>query len=232
MSNTFTNTRLTRNNFDFLRLLFAGTVCLVHAYALSGYQELAWIPKVMSASVAVKGFFVISGFLIFMSYERSSSLSSYISKRARRIYPAYSTIVLLCALGLVAFSTTNAGSYFSLAWAKYILSNLVFLNFMHPTLPGLFEANKLNAVNGSLWTLKIEVMFYLTVPIFVYLFRKFGRLPVLIFFYFFSIGYVWLFSNMATHSGSGLYLELSRQLPGQLSYFMVGCFFLLLPSIS
>src|SRR5205814_8049913 len=35
--------RLARNNFDLLRLLFAGTVCLVHAYQLSGRPELAWL---------------------------------------------------------------------------------------------------------------------------------------------------------------------------------------------
>ncbi|MBU6460633.1 MAG: acyltransferase [Proteobacteria bacterium] len=225
MNNSLSNKRLTHNNFDFLRLLFAGTVCLVHAYVLSGYQRLAWISEILSASAAVKGFFVISGFLIFMSYERSSSVLTYMSKRVRRVYPAYLTIVLLCALGLALVSTVNIRSYFSLPWVKYIFSNLVFLNFIHPMLPGLFEANKFNAVNGSLWTLKIEVMFYLMVPIFVYLFRKFGRLPILVFFYFFSIGYAWLFSNIAVHTGSKFYLELSRQLPGYFSYFMSGAFF-------
>lgn len=28
---------LARNNFDLLRLLFAGTVCLVHVHELSGF---------------------------------------------------------------------------------------------------------------------------------------------------------------------------------------------------
>jgi peptidoglycan/LPS O-acetylase OafA/YrhL len=44
--------------------------------------------------VAVKSFFVISGFLIFMSFERSESIASYAKKRAQRIYPAYFTVVL------------------------------------------------------------------------------------------------------------------------------------------
>ncbi len=81
--------RLSRNNFDLLRLLFAGTVCLFHASRLSGERDLRWISAVLSSEVAVEAFFVVSGFLILMSYERSSSIYSYVSKRVRRIYPAY-----------------------------------------------------------------------------------------------------------------------------------------------
>lgn len=218
------NPRLTRNNFDLLRLLFAGTVCLVHSYELSGFQALAWISHSFSSAVAVKAFFVVSGFLIFMSYERSSSLGSYASKRARRIYPAYFAVVMLCAIGLAAVSTKNLGDYFSLAWLKYLVANLAFLNFVQPSLPGVFEANKLAAVNGALWTLKIEVMFYFSVPVFVFLFRKFSHLPMLALAYGASVAYAALMTAAAARTGSGMYAELARQLPGQLSYFMAGAF--------
>lgn len=217
--------RLAQNNFDLLRLLFAGTVCLVHAYELSGFQELGVFAKFLSSAVAVKAFFVVSGFLIFMSYERSTSLASYAGKRLRRIYPAYFTVVMLCALCLVAASTSGIGDYFTFAWVKYVLANLAFLNFVQPTLPGVFEDNRMAAVNGALWTLKIEVMFYLSVPVFVYLFRKFSRLPVLLLMYFMSVAYAALMTSLAGRTGSAFYLELGRQLPGQLSYFMAGAFF-------
>jgi peptidoglycan/LPS O-acetylase OafA/YrhL len=216
------NPRLTRNNFDLLRLLFAGAVCLVHTYELSGFQQLDWIASILSSAVAVKAFFVVSGFLIFMSFERSSSFASYASKRIRRIYPAYFTVVMFCAIFLVAVSSTNIGHYFSFAWAKYVLVNLAFLNFLQPTLPGVFDSNKLAAVNGALWTLKIEAMFYLTVPIIVYLFRKYSRLPILVLVYCSSVAYAGLFAAAAQRTGSGAYVELGRQLPGQLSYFMAG----------
>jgi peptidoglycan/LPS O-acetylase OafA/YrhL len=84
---------LPNNNFDLLRLLFAGMVCLVHAYQLSGQADLLWITRFCSSQIAVESFFVLSGFLIFMSYEKSSSLYSYFSKRIRRIYPAYFIVV-------------------------------------------------------------------------------------------------------------------------------------------
>lgn len=216
--------RLARNNFDLLRFLFAGTVLLVHSYQLSGYQQLAWVVDFLSSAVAVKSFFVVSGFLIFMSFERSSSLASYMKKRVRRIYPAYFTVVFGCAIGLVAMSSVDAANYFSFAWLKYVFSNLLFLNFLQPTLPGVFEGNKISVINGALWTLKIEVLFYLTVPLFVYLFRRFFRLPLLVLFYIASVGYATLLSGMAERSDSGVYAELARQLPGQLCYFMAGAF--------
>ena len=218
------NFRLTENNFDLLRLLFAGTVLLVHSYELSGFQQLGIITSVLSSGVAVKAFFVVSGFLIFMSFERSATITSYAKKRIRRIYPAYFTVVMLCAIGLIAVSSKNIGDYFSFAWVKYVFANLAFLNFLQPTLPGVFDSNKLAAINGALWTLKIEAMFYLTVPLFVFLFRKFSHLSILILVYCSSVAYAGFLAVVAERTGSGVYVELGRQLPGQLSYFMAGAF--------
>jgi peptidoglycan/LPS O-acetylase OafA/YrhL len=175
--------------------------------------------------MAVKAFFVVSGFLIFMSFERSSSLWAYARKRVRRIYPAYFTVVMLCAIGLVAVSSYNIEDYFSSAWLKYVVANLFFLNFLHPTLPGVFEANKIPEVNGALWTLKIEVMFYLSVPLFVFLFRRFSHFSVILVTYCASVAHFMLMTSIAESTGLELYVRLGRQLPGQLSYFMAGAFF-------
>ena len=204
------NSRLTENNFDLLRLLFSGIVVLVHAYELSGFQQLGIFTRVLSSTVAVKAFFVVSGFLIFMSYERSTTISAYSNKRIRRIYPAYFTVVMLCAIGLIAVSTKNIGDYLSLTWVKYVFANLAFLNFLQPTLPGVFDSNKLTAVNGALWTLKVEAMF-LSVPLFVFLFRKFARFPILILVYCASVAYAEFFAIVAERTGSEIYMELGRQ---------------------
>jgi peptidoglycan/LPS O-acetylase OafA/YrhL len=217
--------RLKNNNFDLLRILFAGTVCFVHSYDLSHYPDLSWIPRILSSEAAVKSFFVVSGLLIFMSYERSSSLSSYWSKRIRRIYPAYFTVVMLAALGLAFASSKSPAEYFSAEWLKYVAANLVFLNFLQPNLPGVFEANRITAVNGALWTLKIEVLFYLSVPVLAFLFRRFSRFWTLVMGYLLSIGYAQFLSALAIQSGNDLFAELGRQLPGQLAYFLAGAFF-------
>lgn len=211
------NTRLKTNNFDLLRLLFSAIVCVVHAYELSGFEQLGLVARYLSSDLAVKAFFVVSGFLIFMSFERSSSVASYFQKRLRRIYPAYGTVVVLCATLLVLASSLGAADYFSSAqWWRYVGANLGFMNFLQPALPGVFEANRFAFVNGALWTLKIEVMFYIAVPLIVLLCRKLPRLPVLLALYALSMLYSVLVGRYNP--------ELARQLPGQLSYFVSGAF--------
>ena len=150
---------------------------------------------------------------------------AYARKRISRIYPAYFTVVMLCAILFAAVSSKSIGEYFSIEWIKYVFANLTFLNLLQPRLPGVFENNNLTDINASLWTIKIEVMFYLTVPIFVFLFRKFSRLWVLILVYCSSVAYAEILEAVARDTNKGIYEELSRQLPGQLSYFMAGAFF-------
>ena len=196
---------------------------LVHAYTLSAQPELELLGRMLSSEIAVKSFFVVSGFLIFKSYEESSSSRSYFSKRLRRIYPAYCSIILGSAILGVLVSTLPWQSYFGAGFLKYIAANLVFLNFLSPDLPGLFGHNPLIAVNGALWTLKIEVMFYLLVPPMVLAMRRFGYLRVLLVLYLISVAWFELAGLLAKTTGSvGLFLEIQRQLPGQLAYFVGG----------
>lgn len=216
------DSRLRQNNFDLLRFTFAFVVFLVHAYVLSGAEQLSVFSKYLSSEIAVKSFFVVSGFLIFMSYEKSRDTRSYFAKRARRIYPAYLFIILTCAVFGALVSAYAVSDYFSLQLLKYVAANLLFLNFLQPSLPGLFEGNSLQAVNGALWTLKIEVMFYLFVPLAVLAFRKIGRLTVLIFLYICSVSYSMGMESLADKTGASFYLELQRQLPGQIAFFIAG----------
>ena len=193
-----------RNNFDLLRFLFAFIVMLVHSYVLSDAENLSILSKVFSSEIAVKSFFVVSGFLIFMSYENSRGLRNYFEKRMRRIYPAYFTIVALCALLGSLLSVHSLRDYFStLGLYQYLVANLVFLNFVHPDLPGLFTGNTLHAVNGALWTLKIEVLFYLSVPLLAWLFCRIGRWQGLALVYIASFSYAFVMGEIARHGGGG-----------------------------
>lgn len=219
-------TRRDGNNFDLLRFLLASVVFLVHAHVLSGEPQLAFLADYFSSDYAVKAFFVVSGFLIFQSHDRSHSLRDYFGKRVRRIYPAYFAIVLICAVGGMALTTLPTGEYLTGGLAAYLVANLTFLNFLAPDLPGVFKDNIFQAANGALWTIKIEVMFYLLVPVIAYLFRRIGTVPVLFALYAASVAYWAMLSDFADRSGAEFYRMLARQLPGQLSYFMVGALLL------
>lgn len=211
------------NNLDMIRFVLAAMVFISHAHDLSGVTELSILSATISSTLAVQAFFVISGFLIFQSCERSSTLRSYTSKRIRRIFPAYGMVVLGSAVLLAFVSDLPLIEYATNpAVLKYIAANIVFLNFLAPELPGVFDKNIVHAVNGALWTLKIEVAFYVAVPICIWLFQRIGRTRMMVAIYvasvIYSSGMIWL----ADIRQSGAFLELGRQLPGQMCYFIAG----------
>jgi peptidoglycan/LPS O-acetylase OafA/YrhL len=210
------------NNFDLLRLGFAGSVFFWHLYVLSQAPALELLARVFSADVAVKGFFVISGYLVMMSYENSASLRDYAAKRVRRIYPAYAAIVLACALAGAALTALPPADYLCAGLVRYLAANLAFLNFLAPTLPGVFASQPQAAVNGALWTLKIEVMYYAFVPALAWLLARFGRWRALAALYVLAAAWFVLMGELHARSGDLLWLQLQRQLPGQLGYFLVG----------
>jgi peptidoglycan/LPS O-acetylase OafA/YrhL len=203
---------LRHNNFDLLRLGFASAVLLWHQFSVSKAPALEVLGRLASADLGVKGFFVVSGYLVVMSCERSASLREYASKRVRRIYPAYAVIVLAAFVAGWAMTSVPAADYLR-GGARYLLANLAFLNFLAPTLPGIFTANPWVEVNGALWTLKVEVMFYAAVPLILLACRRLGALGVLLALYAMSVAYTLALQPWP---------QLQRQLPGQLTYFLVG----------
>jgi peptidoglycan/LPS O-acetylase OafA/YrhL len=214
--------RFRDNNFDALRLLFASLVVVFHMGLLSAVPSLAWTQYV-SATFAVQAFFVVSGFLVTMSFERSSSLWSYSMKRIRRIVPAYVAVVICAAVLLVSMSTLPPARYFtSRGFLDYLGYNLALSNFRAPDLPGVFAANAVSAVNGSLWTIKVEVGFYLLVPLIVWSVRRLGYRRALGSLFILSLVWHAGFQLLHTYLGNEIYDKLAKQLPGQLSYFVGG----------
>lgn len=212
------------NNFHFLRLVFALTVAVYHAVMLPGlveWEQLEYFSGI-AAELAVQGFFVISGFLVWESHERSKSLALYAEKRARRLLPAYVVTVVICALVAIVASALSRDALEQVG--RYLAWNLAFLNFMEPSLPSLFAANPLNEVNGALWTIKIEVLFYLVLPALAWCIRQAGRLRWLVFVVIYAASELWRFSfeSWGRDEPSVFLVELSRQLPGQMSFFCVG----------
>jgi peptidoglycan/LPS O-acetylase OafA/YrhL len=198
-------------------------VFVSHAHDLSGHPALAILSASVSSTMAVQAFFVISGFLIFQSYDKSPTIRSYTAKRVRRILPGYATVILVCAVLLSLISKLPPDWYFGdPGLYKYLIANLVFLNFLSPNLPGVFEGNIVQAVNGALWTLKIEVAFYVAVPVCVWLFTRLGRDRMMAAIYVASVAYAGAMLWLAVAWNRPGFVELSRQLPGQMTYFIAG----------
>jgi peptidoglycan/LPS O-acetylase OafA/YrhL len=157
------------NNFNLLRMFAASGVLVSHAYPISlgtyAMQPLTTLLKGQAlGSMSVLIFFVISGFFIARSFARRLSVSSFIRARALRLFPALA--VMLASTVLVCSLLTSASpSVYWVAAPEYFLRNVTFY-FPIYELPGVFETNPFGAaINGSLWTLRCEVTFYMGVAI-------------------------------------------------------------------
>ena len=211
------------NAFHFMRLACCLIVIYEHAAVLCG----AGIPCLNLRGMAVDVFFILSGFWVTLSYLKSISLKEYALKRIRRIFPQYAATVVLCAVLLASFSSLELCAYFSSSgfW-KYLAANLCTLNFLHPSLPGVFGVM---AVNGSLWTIKIELAFYMLLPAVIFLAhaaeRKFdiGGGIVLVALYLLSV--LWEMCMPRITEMFRLPSELAHQFPAFLSYFASGMLF-------
>ncbi len=209
-----------KNNFDHIRLFLALAVFLHHLTVLDTF---AFFKHFVNPNVAVHSFFIVSGFLIFMSYERSSTVKSYFIKRFKRIAPGYITVIVLAFLLLSFLSTLPLKSYFSSleSW-QYLFINLSTLGFAHGSLPGVFTENPITAVNGPLWTIKVEVMFYLSIPLIALLYPKLGKTKTLIAIFLLSVLYFYSMETLYSQTHNPLYGILIHQLPGQMMFFSAG----------
>ena len=172
------------NNLDLIRLFLALIVIYGHVPAFKGmapgYIDFATrlFPFTYSGALAVKSFFLISGLLVTNSILTKRNYKTYIVSRVFRIYPALVfasfVIILVCS-----FIFNLSGHEFISSSLKYLkgvfLMNLKYsiagVSFCGPDSP----SSHCNAVNGSIWTIPIEIKMYLT----------------LLAVYFLSVSFVW-----------------------------------------
>lgn len=151
------------NAFDFLRLAAALAVLFSHSFALYGLPEPVPIPgEATIGGLSVYVFFAISGFLICQSWDRDSNLRRFIARRALRILPGLAVAVCFTAVVLgPLMSGLPVVEYFSRSEVWTYIANNVSVICGKQTLPGVFTSNPApKVVNGSLWTIRYEVMMY------------------------------------------------------------------------
>jgi peptidoglycan/LPS O-acetylase OafA/YrhL len=148
---------------DVLRLAAATLVIVAHSYALTNHGEpLQRFGGPEFGDIAVAVFFAISGFLVTASWVSDPRLRSFVLRRALRILPGLWVVLLLSTVVIGLLVTDLApGSYLtSVGTWRYPLERAVVFS-TRPDLPGVFTTNPYGAaVNGSLWTLPVEVTAY------------------------------------------------------------------------
>lgn len=149
------------NSFDFGRMLAALAVLVSHAWPI--LKNIA--PMGHLAAFGVFSFFAMSGYLVSASWERDPNVGRFLARRALRIFPGLICAVLVAALIVgPAFTRLSMEEYF----LNPMLLDYVTAIFLYPMqfhLPGVFEKNPLTIVNGSLWTLPMEIVMYVALAI-------------------------------------------------------------------
>lgn len=160
-----------RNSLTMMRLALAGLVAVAHALAVAfGWQpqfhEDPVLGRTTLGDLAVDGFFVVSGFLVTMSYLRLGNVGRYLWHRFVRIMPAFWVCLVVTALVVAPIVAWLEGASPTSVFPEslaYITRNglLLIRDYGVAGLPsGTYEPG---VINGALWTLYYEFLCYLGV---------------------------------------------------------------------
>lgn len=159
-----------RNNFDLIRLAAALQVASTHALPYFVPGSRSWfLVRFIELLPGVPVFFFVSGFLISKSFERNPNPGEYALNRALRIYPG---LIVCFAVSVAAAALTG---YFNSVrpapseWLLWTAAQLSFLQFYNPE---FMRHYGVGVLNGSMWTITVELQFYALVPVLYALLRR------------------------------------------------------------
>jgi peptidoglycan/LPS O-acetylase OafA/YrhL len=193
----------------------------------------AWLA---ATGLGVDFFFVISGFVLFLPVVRKDgrfgSLAGYAIRRVARIVPAYYVALFLQAAA-TPFLTRFASPFASTGGWVVLAIHLLFLQHSAPRWllrQFDFHASVMGfGVNGALWSLSIEAIFYAVLPLVAgFYFRK----PRLAFLLGLGAALAWRWlafhlPSIAAAVGAGNAIggnapRLLEQFPGYVGHFALG----------
>lgn len=183
-------TRGRTSGFDYLRIILASLVILSHSRVVT--YGLAAVSPTAGATIGghpplfqpilwsiVPSFFILSGFLVAGSLMRAKTIFEFGMLRALRIVPALfvETVIAALILGPLVTAPPLRDYFADAAFWNYPLN---IIGYIHYVLPGVFTHNPApNIVNVQLWTIPVELLYYVTL--------------VIVYLMVVSISRVWLF---------------------------------------
>jgi len=157
-----------------LRAVAAWLVVIHHVMQIFyGFNGKDWFSVFFSryGSIGVDIFFVISGFVIFLSTAgKDISCARFFSNRLIRIAPAYWVYTLLTALLIINFEGLIPFSLFEMG---FLFKSLLFIPALNPSGIGYYPVLTVG------WTLNFEMAFYLIFAMALF-FSKGYRLPYIL----------------------------------------------------
>jgi peptidoglycan/LPS O-acetylase OafA/YrhL len=160
-----------RNNFDIIRILAALQVLQQHAAIWMGLPQPAWVQFFVAQFPGVPIFFIVSGFLVTVSFLRGAGgIPGYFCRRALRIYPGLWVNITFILLLLVI-----SGSLLPDLSARHLAKWIAVAFFSGADIYASFVAGPITDPNGFfpffpslvLWTIPVELGFYCFVPVII-----------------------------------------------------------------
>jgi peptidoglycan/LPS O-acetylase OafA/YrhL len=176
---------------DVVRGIAVAMIVVYHCYVLSGFPVGARFHNFLGGMfLGVDLFFVLSGYLLARAWHQAHyagkappDIKRYAKRRFWRIVPPY-WLALAFVLMLGTTSLARYGEVFSNRGVLGIVAHIFFLQQIFPTSSDGFGAL------GALWTLSIEMMFYVSLPALILCFlgrRWMLGLPLTL-----AIGAIWM----------------------------------------
>lgn len=161
---------------DGLRAVALLLVFGYHTWEFAGRPELGPLSRLLAANTRPDLFVVLAGFSLYLPFAlqparlQTFSVRAFLVRRMRRITPPYYVAIAVAIalplalkvpyrlMGLVPDATVLP------AWADVLA---------HMTYTHLFFADYWSSINGSLWTMSLEVQLYLVFPFVVILLDRY-----------------------------------------------------------
>jgi len=156
------------NNLDLMRLLLAAAVVLSHTYELiDGNRSREPLTRVFHTislgEFVVDAFFIVSGFVIAMSWDRQPSVRRFMTNRILRIYPGFAVAYLFSVIVVGAVGAVSASAYLAALSPVQVVRQIATL--ARPAHPPTFSDSHYPVVNGAMWTIHYEFLCYVGIAV-------------------------------------------------------------------